>query len=160
MKKLLLVIDCQKAFISSYTEKYIKKIDDLIRNSVYSDIIFTKLKNNNQSPFYNLLKYEKCLNDDDCKIMIDYNNAKVIEKETYSAVNKELLKYISENNIDEIYLCGFDTDGCVLKTAFDLFEKSIKTYILQDYCMSSGGENYHNEAIDILKRSIGENYII
>ena len=54
----------------------------------------------------------------------------------------------------------FDTDGCILKTAFDLFENNIRTYILQDYCMSSGGEKYHYEAIDILKRSIGEKFII
>ena len=46
------------------------------------------------------------------------------------------------------------------KTAFDLFENNIKAYILQDYCMSSGGEKYHYEAIDILKRSIGEKFII
>ena len=160
MKKLLLVIDCQKAFINSYTEKYIKKINDLIENSVYDDIIFSKFKNNEKSPFYNLLKYDKCLNDDDCEIMINYNNAKIIEKETYSAVNKELLDYIFKNNIEEIYLCGFDTDGCVLKTAFDLFENNKKTFILQDYCMSSVGEKYHSEAIDILKRSIGEKHII
>ena len=68
--------------------------------------------------------------------------------------------YISKNSINEIYLCGFDTDGCILKTAFDLFENNIKTYILQEYCMSSGGEKYHYEAIDILKRSIGEKFII
>ena len=41
----------------------------------------------------------------------------------------------------------------LLKTAFDLFENNIKTYILQEYCMSSGGEKYHYEAIDILKMS-------
>ena len=34
------------------------------------------------------------------------------------------------------------------------------SFILKDYCMSSGGEKYHKEAIDILKRSIGEKYII
>ena len=39
-------------------------------------------------------------------------------------------------------------------------ENNIKAYILQDYCMSSGGEKYHYEAIDILKRSIGEKFII
>lgn len=160
MEKLLLVIDCQKAFINNYTEKYIKKINDLINNSTYSNIVFTRFKNNKQGPFYNILEYKKCFDDDDCKLMINYNNAKVIEKETYSAVNKKLLEYIDKNNIEEIYLCGFDTDGCVLKTAFDLFENNQKTYILQDYCMSSGGENYHNEAIDILKRSIGNDYII
>ena len=48
----------------------------------------------------------------------------------------------------------------IFKTAFDLFENNIKTYILQEYCMSSGGEKYHYEAIDILKRSIGEKFII
>lgn len=159
MKKLLLVIDCQKAFINNYTEEYIGKINNLIYEQIYSDIVFTRFKNNEQSPFYNLLDYKKCLNDEDCKLMIDYGTT-IIEKETYSAVNENLLGYVSENNIDEIYLCGFDTDGCVLKTAFDLFEKNIKTYILQDYCMSSGGEKYHNEAIDILKRSIGQKYIV
>ena len=81
-------------------------------------------------------------------------------KYTYSAVNRDLIEYIFQNSIDEIYLCGFDTDGCLLKTAFDLFENNIKTYILQEYCMSSGGEKYHYEAIDILKRSIGEKFII
>lgn len=159
MKKLLLVIDCQKAFINAYTLKYISKIENFINNTVYDDVLLTKFKNSEESPFYNLLNYKKCINDDDCKIMINCN-AKIIEKETYSAVNNELLKYISDNKINEIYLCGFDTDGCILKTAFDLFERRIKTYILQDYCMSSGGEKYHNEAIDILKRSIGEKYII
>ena len=74
-------------------------------------------------------------------------------KYTYSAVNRDLIEYISKNSIDEIYLCGFDTDGCILKTAFDLFENNIKAYILQDYFMSSGGEKYHYEAIDILKMS-------
>ena len=159
MRKLLLVIDCQKAFINKHTKEYVDKIKLLLDKKEYNNTIFTIFKNNKNSSFYNLLDYKGCIDIDDCKLMIDYN-APVIEKDTYSAVNKDFMDYISKNYIDEIYLCGFDTDGCVLKTAFDLFEKNIKTYILQDYCMSSGGVKYHNEAIDILKRSIGENYII
>ena len=143
MKKMLLIIDCQKAFINNYTKEYVNKIKEQL----------------NTKAFYNLLGYKKCINDDDCKLMID-GNFTIIEKYTYSAVNIDLIEYISKNSIDEIYLCGFDTDGCILKTAFDLFENNIKAYILQDYCMSSGGEKYHYEAIDILKRSIGEKFII
>lgn len=160
MKKLLLVIDCQKAFINNYTKEYADKIKALLNKKEYSNIVFTKFKNNEQSPFYNILGYKQCLNDEDCKLIIEYHNATIIEKDTYSVVNSKLLEYISQNNIDEIYLCGFDTDGCVLKTAFDLFEENKRTFILKDYCMSSGGERYHKEAIDILKRSIGEKYII
>lgn len=153
MKKLLLVIDCQKAFINNYTKEYVDKIKLLLDKKEYTNTLFTIFKNNKNSPFYNLLDYKGCINNDDCELMIN-SNVPVIEKYTYSAVNKEFIEYLLKNSIDEIYICGFDTDGCVLKTAFDLFEKNIKTYILQDYCMSSGGEKYHNEAIDILKRSI------
>ena len=159
MKKMLLIIDCQKAFINNYTKEYVNKIKGLLNKKEYSNTVFTIFKNNNKSAFYNLLGYKKCINDDDCKLMLD-GNFTIIEKYTYSAVNRDLIEYISQNSIDEIYLCGFDTDGCILKTAFDLFENNIKTYILQDYCMSSGGEKYHYEAIDILKRSIGEKFII
>lgn len=150
MKKMLLIIDCQKAFINNYTKKYVNKIKEQLNTKDYSNVVFTIFKNNNKSAFYNLLGYKKCINDDDCKLMID-GNFTIIEKYTYSAVNIDLIEYISKNSIDEIYLCGFDTDGCILKTAFDLFENNIKAYILQDYCMSSGGEKYHYEAIDILK---------
>jgi nicotinamidase-related amidase len=159
MKKLLLIIDCQKAFINQYTKQYVDKIELLLNKKEYSNYVCTIFKNSEKNPLYNLLGYKKCINDEDCKLMLGYN-ATVIEKNTYSAVNSELIQHIAENNIEEVYLCGFDTDGCVLKTAFDLFEKNIKTYILQDYCMSSGGEKYHKEAIDILKRSIGNDYII
>lgn len=159
MKNLLLIIDCQKAFINKYTEKYIEKINNLIKNCNYDDIICTKFKNSEQTPFYNLLNYRECLNDKDCKLAID-TETKILEKETYSAVNDKLMEYLLKNDINEVYLCGFDTDGCVLKTAFDLFENNVKTYILQDYCMSSGGTLYHDAAITILKRTIGDKYII
>lgn len=46
-------------------------------------MVFTIFKNNNKSAFYNLLGYKKCINDDDCKLMID-GNFTIIEKYTYS----------------------------------------------------------------------------
>ena len=76
-------------------------------------------------------------------------------KSIYSAVNKELLNYI-----EEIYLCGIDTEACILKTAFDLFEKEYDVYVLKDYCASTLGVKRHNNAIAILKRNIGEKSII
>ena len=84
MKNLLLIIDCQKAFVNKYTEKYIEKINNLIKNCNYDDIICTKFKNSEQTPFYNLLNYRKCLNDNDdndCKLAID-TKTMILEKET------------------------------------------------------------------------------
>ena len=75
-------------------------------------------------------------------------------------MNEELEKYINKNNIDEIYLCGLDTDACVYKTALDLFENNYDVYVLKDYTMSHKGVELHNVFIDNLKRLIGENKVI
>ena len=57
-------------------------------------------------------------------------------------------------------LCGIDTEACILKTAFDLFEKEYDVYVLKDYCASTLGVKRHNNAIAILKRNIDEKSII
>ena len=69
-------------------------------------------------------------------------------------------QYIKENDIDKIYLCGFDTDACVQKTAIDLFENNYNVFVLKDYCMSHKGVELHNIIINNLARLIGKNSII
>ena len=83
-----------------------------------------------------------------------------MDKNIYSAFSEQLKKYISDNKIDNIYLCGIDTECCILKTAFDLFEKGYNVYVLKDYCACTHGKIRHNNAIEILKRNIGDKYVI
>ena len=47
------------------------------------------------------------------EIVIDTHNFKIFDKKIYSALNSEIRVFIKENNINQIYLCGFDTDACV-----------------------------------------------
>lgn len=115
MNKLLLVIDAQKTFINENTKPYIKKIIRLIESKEYEKVAFTKFINSKDSIWYKKLNYKGCMTEEDQSIMIDIKNNKVFEKTIYSVVNKELIEYIKENNIEQIYLCGFDTDACVLK---------------------------------------------
>lgn len=160
MNKLLLVIDAQKSFINENTKSYIKKIIELIEATEYEKIAFTKFINSKDSIWYKKLNYKGCMTEENQSIMIDTKNNKVFEKDIYSAFNKELVEYIEENNIGKIYLCGFDTDACVLKTALDLFENNYEIYVLKDYCMCSAGQKIHNETIENLKRLIGREYVI
>lgn len=157
---LLLVIDCQKAFINEFTEPYIEKIDGLIKSNKYKNVAFTKYINTEDSVFYTNLKYKKCLNEEDRKIIINTEKYNIFEKMTYTALNHELKFYIEENKITEIYLCGFDTEACVLKTALDLFENNYNVKVLADYTMSNSGIEYHNWALNILRKLIGENKVI
>lgn len=160
MNKLLLVIDVQKDFINEYTKPIVSKIEKLINNGQFENIAFTKFINDVNSIWYKELNYRGCLIEEEQQIAIDTKDYKVFDKRIYSSLNDELKSYLLENNIDEIYLCGFDTDACVSKTALDLFENEYNVYVLKDYCMSSESIELHNVYINNLARLIGKNRIV
>lgn len=159
MNKLLLVIDVQNDFINKSNTKILNKINKLIDSNKYEYVVFTRFLNDKESLWYKKLNYRGCIDENGRKIAVDTKNYKIIDKTIYSAVNEELEIYIKENNINEIYLCGFDTDACILKTAIDLFEKGYEIFVLKDYCMTYD-LNLHNIIINNLKRLIGEDYVI
>ncbi len=160
MNKLLLVIDVQKDFINENTKPVLSKIEELVNNGNFKKVAFTKFINDVNSIWYKELNYRGCLTEEQQQIAIDTKNYKVFNKRIYSSLNDELKKYLIENNIDEIYLCEFDTDACVSKTALDLFENNYNVYVLKDYCMSSASIELHNVYINNLARLIGKNKII
>lgn len=158
MSSLLLVIDLQKGFVNEKTEYLVEKINHLIQRNLYDQIAFTRFINTPQSVLAKKRNYFGCMGEDN-ELVIDAMNCKVFEKDIYSAYNDELKKYIETNQIDQIYLCGLDTDACVLKTAFDLFENGYDVFVLKDYCASTGGEKLHQAALEVLKRNIGEDQV-
>lgn len=160
MKKLLLIIDLQEGFINEYTKSLPKKIEKLLISNKFEYIVFTKFINDDKSNFYKILNYKGCMDEKNRNIVIDTKDYKIIEKRVYTAYNDELKLYIDTNNIKTIYLCGIDTDACVLKTALDLFENNFDVKVIEDCCMSHSGIKYHNCAINMLKKLIGSQNVI
>lgn len=160
MNKLLLVVDVQNDFINENTKPILLRIEELVNSGKFKNIVFTRFLNDENSIFYKKLNYKGCLTKEQQEIAINTNGCKVFDKKIYSSFNKELKEYLLENNIDEIYLCGFDTDACVSKTALDLFENNYNVFVLQDYCMSCKGVELHNAYINNLRRLIGKSQII
>ena len=160
MNKLLLVIDCQNGFVNDNTKECVKRIDELVKSNQYHFVVFTKFINCKESRFYQQLDYKGCMTEESQTIAIDTQGYPIFSKKVYTAVNKELEKYIKENHIDEIHICGFCTDACIQKTAVDLFEKGMEVYVLQDYCMSSTGIEWHNSAMNIIRKLIGRSHVI
>ena len=144
MNRLLLVIDVQNDFINEHTKNILTKIKELVDSNKYDLTAFTRFINDENSIWYKKLNYKGCMTKEGQAIAINTKNNKVFDKNIYTAVNDELKKYIQKNNISKIYLCGFDTDACVQKTAIDLFEQNYDVYVLKDYCMSHLGKETHN----------------
>ncbi len=160
MNKFLLVIDVQKDFINENTKPILLKIEKLVNSNQFKNIAFTRFINDVNSLWYKNLNYKGCLTKEQQQIAIDTKNYKIFDKKIYSSLNDELKRYLIENNIDEIYLCGFDTDACISKTALDLFENNYNVYVLKDYCMSHKSIELHNIYINNLARLIGKNKIV
>lgn len=136
------------------------KIEKLLISNKFDYIVFTKFINDDNSNFYRILNYKGCMTEKDRNIVIDTKNYKIIEKRVYTAYNDELKLYIDSNNIKTIYLCGIDTDACVLKTALDLFENNLDVKVIEDCSMSHSGIEYHNSAINMLRKLIGNQNVI
>lgn len=159
MKKLLLIIDVQNAFINKKTKHILKRINSLLDSNTYDDVIFTRFINSKDSLWYKKINYKRCIEDKDNVIPFNTKDYLVMDKKIYSAYNDELVKFIKDNNIDEIYLCGIDTGACILKTALDLFDNGYNVFVLKDYCSSTRGRIFHNRALSIIKRNVVYNIV-
>ena len=160
MKKMLLVIDLQKSFINPNTEFLISKIDSLVNSGSYDLVVFTKFINDNDSMWVKKLNYKGCISLEDRKIMIDTKDNIVLEKSLYTAYSDNLINLINLFKIDEVHLCGIDTECCVLKTAFDLFENGYNIKVLSGYSACTHGEESNKNALDIIARNIGKSNVV
>ena len=103
MNKLLLVIDVQNDFINNNTKDVKDRISELVNSKEYNYIVFTKFINNENSIWYKRLDYKGCLLSNGQEIAINTNYHKIINKNTYTALNDELKQLAAKNNIDEIF---------------------------------------------------------
>lgn len=83
----------------------------------------------------------------------DKNN--VFTKTSYSIFKaRGLNEYLKKNKISSLYLCGIDTEGCVLASAFEGFDLGFDVKIIKELCSSHSGKSLHNSALRIIEKCI------
>lgn len=158
MKNILLVIDMQKGFIKE-KKNFISKIKKHLDTFNYDDIIFTKFINKSESNFVKRLKWNGMTSEPSTDIveeLKEYAEFHTIEKNTYSVLkSKQFVDYFKEQNKENIkfYICGVDTDACILATAFEFFDMGYNFEIIRDLITSSN-INLHFHTEEIIKRNI------
>lgn len=162
MKKALIVIDVQKYFLSTETQRVVTRIRDYLKNSSdkYALIYFTIFRNDSDAPLWKISEWEGCSTSPDTDICDEIkeftNNTNLFYKNILSAVKvPQIHEGFKKNNISEVHLCGFDTDCCVLATAYDLFDQGIKPVVLDNLTWSTSKDNLHKAATQMIGRNIG-----
>jgi nicotinamidase-related amidase len=155
----LVVIDVQNCFLNSHTKDIPEKIARYIKRKEFGHVLFTTFVLNKRSNFYKLLDWKAFYTSPDTSIHKEIssfaNRQNTFHRSTYSVFkSKRFLSYLKRNNIQEIALCGMDTDGCVLASAFDAFDLGYKVRILKPLTASIGGKKYDQAAKIVISRNL------
>jgi len=158
-KKALIIIDVQNYFVNELTKSLPEKIVRYINKTDYDFVVFTKFINKKGSNFFKLLNWEKMLSGNETEIhnsLIKFCNKKnVFTKTNYSIFKaKGLAEYLRKNKISLLYLCGIDTEACVLASAFEAFDLGFDVKIIKELCSSHSGKSLHNSALKIIEKCI------
>ncbi len=164
MKTALIIVDVQNYFINEYTKELPLKIADYIDKNKFDYLLFTKFVNNKNSNFFKILNWKKCLGSPETDIVsvlqkfIKKNN--VFDKSSYSIFkSKKLADFLKKNRITKLFICGIDTDACILASAFEGFDLGYQITILHDLCHSHYGKDLHDSAFKIIEKNLKEKVI-
>ncbi|MBH8566961.1 cysteine hydrolase [Nostoc sp. CENA67] len=162
MKSCLFIIDIQNGFITQNTIHILPRVKFLLEQNIFEYVIFTRFINTPNSPYVKYLNWHEFISPIEQKIVgeIEPFAQIIVDKTIYTACNQETLDLLNQMKIQKVFICGIDTDSCVLKTAIDFFEKNINPYVLEYYSASTGGDKLHQAAILVLSQMIGINNIV
>lgn len=162
MKKLLLIIDAQQQFIPQNEEgrRFTEKIESL--QLEYKHIAISKFINHTETFWVKYLQWNKMMEGDPSAELAfqPAKNAFIYKNDSFSSVNDTFLKHLKQQKIEEIHICGADTDACILATAYDLWDNKIPFQILINYCISSAGEVIHSSAQHLMNKNFGFDIVI
>lgn len=156
----LLIVDVQAGFINDATKHIPILVEELQKK--YRYVYVTRFYNEENSFYRKLIKWDRFdKGSHDFQLAFKpVRDAVIIDKSLYSCVNASFLQDLRRNKIEDIDVCGVDTDICVTKCAVDLFEAGIIPRVLGDYCGSYAGQEVHIHALGTLERFIGEDQVV
>ena len=158
--KALLIVDVQVGFVNDATRHIVPKVEELQKK--YAHVYATRFINAEGSPYRRLLDWHRFYQSSaDVTLAFDpVDNVTVIDKHVYTCVTPAFIEDLRGKGIEEVAICGIDTDACVSACAVDLFENGFRPVLLSEACASHAGAEYHEAALRILKRLIGERQIV
>ena len=158
--KLLIVIDMQEGFRYKNVENLIPNILKLSKK-FSGNIIFTYFENLVGSNFEKVLNWKKFQNKEDQKILKELKDIEheKIHHNSYNILDENLLNFIKDKNIKEVYVAGIYLDVCIVKFVQDCFDNNILVKVISD-CVTS--QDFKEDTLELksLGRVIGKQNII
>lgn len=163
----LIVIDVQNGFLSEFSRPVVPTIADLVRKWQLAGgaTVFTRYLNFPGSQYERLMGWTELREPpatnivDELSIYTEKATA-IIDKTIYSLFSKEGAELVEDRGWTDLYVCGIDTNSCVLKTAVDAFERDLTPWILTDASASHSSVEAHEAGLLVASKFIGRKQLI
>ena len=163
----LIVVDVQNGFVTEHSAHVVPVIEQLVKRWLTAgrDVVFTRYINHEDSIFERLMGWTKL----QASPAIDIVPAlqpyiagatAVVDKRVYTMFTDEGERLAKDRGWTEVYVCGIDTEVCVLKTAVDAFERNIVPKLVVDASASHSGTGAHNAGLIVAGKMIGPRQLV
>ncbi|MGB0372946.1 MAG: cysteine hydrolase family protein [Opitutales bacterium] len=160
----LIVVDVQKQFISENTEHILSGIEAIIPK--FEKVVLSQIEHDPDQYVFELKKWAPSpVGSEGHALALNLDSASterihITRKRFFSALTDDAQAFLGAEKGSSIYLCGMDTDLCVLQTGVDLMRQGFRPVILSKLCASYGGEALHRHALIQCKRFFGRDQVI
>jgi nicotinamidase-related amidase len=128
---VLVVVDVQNGFVTEHSEHVVPVIEQLVREwlDCDRDVVFTRYLNYDDSPFEKIMGWSKLKQSPEIDIVdqlqdLSRKATAVVDKKIYTLFNDEGVELAEARLWTDMFVCGIDTEVCVVKTAVDAFERA------------------------------------
>jgi nicotinamidase-related amidase len=163
---LLIVIDVQNGFVNDRSKHALPGVVAAITAAREGGvpIFFTRFINDEGSSWETLIGWKRLRTSPEIELHDEIADLakpdEIVDKRSYSSFIGEIETHVSLTGARTVALCGIATDGCVLKTAVDLFESGVRPVILTDAVSSHAGDAVHEAGLMLLSRFIGREQLV
>lgn len=160
----LVIVDVQRGFTREGGDHLVAAIAAYVdaHRDRYALVIATRFRNQRGSRYETQRDWTGMTEAADVALLpaIEARADHALDKTGLAPDRDALCALLVAHGIERVHLCGLDTDQCVLATALQAWDADVVPTVLADLCASSGGEELHDAARAILRRSIGDRNVV
>lgn len=159
----LIILNVQSGLLVNASTKALPSaIANILKHQQFQHILGTCFINEAGSPFVTQRDWKGCMREEEHVVVPSIQSAceQIFYLPAYTCFTPAMESYLESYHIGHLYLCGIDTDGSVLKSAFDAFERGYHVSVFWDCCASSGGSIKHAAGLCVLKRLLGNENLL
>lgn len=164
---ILILVDMQEGFLRGrHAEPLVGKIACMLESRPFDLVVATAFENEPDSMFDKVLDYHRLMTQKEREIVPElapYVN-RIVWKRGYGCVTPDFLRMMSDESggtlQSHVFVCGVDTECCVLTIATQLFDAGIRPIVLSAYCESTSGNECHQAGLVCLRQLIGDRQVV